>query len=63
MREERASVHRSLLSDVRAPIGKEDGVGPAREMMWLNCLCKKKKSQKDLAENHMSEETYASNSG
>ena len=38
-RAERASVHRSLLSDVRAPIGKGDGVGPAREMMWLNCLC------------------------
>lgn len=62
MRAERASAHRSLLSDVRAPIGKGDGVGPAREIMWLNCLYKK--SQKDLEDNHMSKEraAYASNS-
>lgn len=52
IRAERASVHRSLLSDVRAPIGKENGVGPATEMMWLNCLCKKK-NERVSGESHV----------
>ena len=47
MRSERVSVHRSLLSDVRAPTGNGDGVDPAKEMMWLNCLYKK-----ELSKNH-----------
>ena len=41
MRAEHASVHRSLLADVRAPIGKGDGVGTAREITWLTCLYKR----------------------